>query len=151
MSCQLWGHSNLFPMPTRTFAGVYASLAEIAEFVRFSIKDSTLTATDQFSLETAVDEAVSNIIEHAYQGENKGTIRSQVNIGKESIKIILEDHGKPFDPSCIPAPSLHGKLKNRQNHGLGYYMMCQLVDDVTFDFNDKRNRLTLVKKFKKSV
>jgi serine/threonine-protein kinase RsbW len=138
-------------MPTRTFDGVYASLAEIAEFVRFSIKDSTLTATDQFSLETAVDEAVSNIIEHAYQGEHKGTIRCQVTINNACAKIILEDHGSPFDPSCIPPPTLHGKLKNRQNHGLGYYMMCQLVDDVTFDFNEKRNRLTLEKKFKKSV
>lgn len=137
-------------MSTRTFAGVYASLAEIAEFVRFSIKDSALTATDQFSLETAVDEAVSNIIEHAYKGENKGTIRCQVNVGFETIKIILEDHGEPFDPSCIPAPRLHSKLKERQNHGLGYYMMCQLVDDVNFDFTEKRNRLTLVKKIKKS-
>jgi len=137
-------------MLTRTFAGVYASLAEIAEFVRFSIKDSTLTATDQFSLETAVDEAVSNIIEHAYKGENKGTIRCQVKMGDENIIVILEDHGDPFDPSCVPVPRLHGKLKDRQNHGLGYYMMCQLVDDVRFDFNEKRNRLTLVKNIKKS-
>lgn len=137
-------------MPTRTFAGVYASLAEIAEFVRFSIKDSTLSATDQFSLETAVDEAVSNIIEHAYQGENKGIIRCQVRVNLESINIVLEDHGKPFNPSCVPLPNLQGKLKNRLNHGLGYYMMCQLVDDVNFDFNEKRNRLTLVKKLKKS-
>ena len=132
-------------MPTRTFAGVYASLAEIAEFVRFSVNASPLTATDLFSLETAVDEAVSNIIEHAYQGEDRGTIRCQIKTGEKAIKVILEDHGKPFNPSDVPCPNLTGKLKYRPGHGLGYYMMCQLVDDVKFDFNEKRNQLTLTK------
>jgi serine/threonine-protein kinase RsbW len=132
-------------MPTRTFAGVYASLAEIAEFVRFSVNDSTLSATDLFSLETAVDEAVSNIIEHAYEGEGKGTIRCQVKSGEKSIDVILEDHGKPFDPSKVHCPNLNSELKHRPNHGLGYYMMCRLVDDVKFDFNAKRNRLVLTK------
>ncbi len=134
-------------MPTRTFTGVYASLAEIAEFVRFSVRESGISSTGLFSLETAVDEAVSNIIEHAYEGESKGTIRCQIKQGKSAISIILDDHGKPFDPACIPQPKLHGRLKDRANHGLGYYMMCQLVDEVHFEFNDDRNRLTLVKYF----
>ena len=132
-------------MPTRTFAGVYASLAEIAEFVRFSVNDSTLSAADLFSLETAVDEAVSNIIEHAYEGEGKGTIRCQVKTSEKSVNIILEDHGKTFDPSKVHCPNLNSDLKHRPNHGLGYYMMCRLVDDVKFDFNAKRNRLILTK------
>ncbi len=134
-------------MPTRTFTGVYTSLAEIAEFVRFSVHDSGISSTGLFSLETAVDEAVSNIIEHAYQGESKGTIRCQIKQGKSAISVILDDHGRPFDPACIPVPKLSGKLKDRANHGLGYYMMCQLVDEVHFEFNDARNRLTLVKYF----
>ena len=134
-------------MPTRTFNGVYASLAEIAEFVRFSVRESGISSTGLFSLETAVDEAVSNIIEHAYQGESKGTIRCQIKKGESAISVILDDHGSPFDPACIPQPKLHGKLKDRANHGLGYYMMCQLVDEVHFEFNEARNRLTLVKYF----
>ena len=134
-------------MPTRTFTGVYASLAEIAEFVRLSVNDSGISPAGLFSLETAVDEAVSNIIEHAYGGEGKGTIRCQIKQGKSAVSVILDDYGKPFDPSCIPMPNLDGKLKDRANHGLGYYMMCRLVDEVQFEFNEKRNRLTLVKYF----
>ncbi len=135
-------------MPTRTFPGVYTSLVEIAKFVRFCVKDSSLSSADLFSLETAVDEAVSNIIEHAYRGEGKGNIRCQIKICTSRVQVILEDQGMPFDPLDVPSPRLHGKLKNRPNHGLGYYMMCQLVDDVNFDFNEKRNRLTLVKNLK---
>jgi serine/threonine-protein kinase RsbW len=137
-------------MPTRTFAGVYASLAEIAEFVRYSVKDSPISSTELFSLETAVDEAVSNIIEHAYEGEGKGTIRCKIDALPGSIQVILDDHGKPFNPAEVPAPRLHNKLKLRENHGLGYYMMCRLVDEVSFDFNEKRNRVTLIKNLEKS-
>jgi serine/threonine-protein kinase RsbW len=132
-------------MPTKIFPGVYASLAEVAEFVRFSVNECKLSSTDLFSLETAVDEAVSNIIEHAYGGEGFGDIKCLIQIKIDSITIVFEDHGKPFDPSCIPPPTLIGDLKNRPDHGLGYYMMCQLVDEVKFDFNGKRNRLTMTK------
>ncbi|MBA3073725.1 MAG: ATP-binding protein, partial [Anaerolineae bacterium] len=61
-------------MPTKTFPGVYASLTEIADFVKDSAKVIGFNPADLFSLETAVDEAVSNIIEHAYEGEGKGEI-----------------------------------------------------------------------------
>jgi len=62
-------------MPTKTFPGVYASLSEIADFVKESSEEIGFNPADLFSLETAVDEAVSNIIEHAYEGEGKGLIQ----------------------------------------------------------------------------
>ncbi|MRS01911.1 GAF domain-containing protein [bacterium] len=98
-----------------------------------------------FSLETAVDEAVSNIIEHAYEGEGKGDIVCTVLPLSDSVKIILEDHGQSFDPSCVPIPDVTAELDDRMDHGLGVYMMCQLLDDIHFEFLDGTNRLTLLK------
>ncbi len=133
-------------MPTQTFRGVYASLAEIADFVRDSVEEIGFNSADLFSLETAVDEAVSNIIEHAYEGEGKGDIVCRVEPLFDSVKIILEDHGQSFDPSCVPIPDLTAELDDRMDHGLGVYMMCQLLDDIHFEFLDGTNRLTLLKK-----
>lgn len=133
-------------MPTKTFPGNYASLSEIADFVRDSAEEIGFNPTDLFSLETAVDEAVSNIIEHAYGGEGKGDIVCTVEPLIDAIKIILEDHGQSFDPSCVPIPDVTADLDERMDHGLGVYMMCQLLDDIHFDFLDGTNRLTLLKK-----
>ncbi|MBA4375209.1 MAG: hypothetical protein C0401_03430 [Anaerolinea sp.] len=133
-------------MPTRTFPGVYANLAEIADFVRQSARDIGFNATDLFAIETAVDEAVSNIIDHAYGGEGKGNIVCTIEPGIDEIKIILEDYGQPFDPSCVPIPDLKVDIDDRLDHGLGYYMMCKLLDEVHFDFNNERNLLTMVKR-----
>ncbi len=114
-------------MSTRIFPGRYESLANIAEFVRFEAKEAGLSFKEAFELETAVDEAVSNIIEHAYGGEGIGEITCTCDQVEDGILVILEDHGQPFDPSCVPVPDLNSQLKNRKNHGLG------LFPDVSFD------------------
>jgi serine/threonine-protein kinase RsbW len=135
-------------MVTRTFPGRFESLSSIAEFVRFEAKEAGLSYKDIFELETAVDEAVSNIIEHAYGGEGIGEIFCTCTQVEEGILIILEDYGQPFDPSCVPVPDLNAQLKNRKNHGLGYFLMCQLMDEVKFEYKDNQNRLTLFKRRK---
>jgi phosphoserine phosphatase RsbU/P len=132
-------------MLTKKFPGVYASLPEIADFVRDSVKEIGFNSVDLFSLETAVDEAVSNIIEHAYQGEGKGEITCTVEPLSNAVKIILEDHGQSFDPSCVPIPDITADLDDRMDHGLGVYMMCQLLDDIHFEFLNGTNYLTLIK------
>ncbi len=135
-------------MKTRIFPGRYESLAEIAEFVRIEAEDAGLSYQEVFELETAVDEAVSNIIEHAYGGEGNGEIICICSAVEEGIQIILEDTGLPFDPSCVPMPDLKAQLKDRKNHGLGYFLMCKLMDEIKFDFDADRNRLTMVKRKK---
>ena len=133
-------------MPTKIFSGVYASLTEIADFVRDATEVIGFNQVDLFSIETAVDEAVSNIIEHAYEGEGKGDIVCSVEPQFDSIKIILEDHGHSFDPSCVPIPDVTAGLDERMDHGLGIYMMCQLMDNIHYEFLNGTNRLTLLKK-----
>ncbi len=128
------------------FPGVYASLADIADFVQKAAADIGFNATDMFAIETAVDEAVSNIIEHAYEGEGKGDIDCSIETIDNGIRIILEDFGKPFDPSRVPVPDLTADLDDRMEHGLGVYMMCQLLDEVHFDFLEDRNQVVMLKR-----
>ena len=133
-------------MKTRTFPGRFDSLVLIADFVRGEAEPAGFSDKELFELETAVDEAVSNIIEHSYGGENIGEVICTCNLIPSGMQVILEDFGEPFDPSCIPVPNLTAVLKDRKNHGLGYYLMCQLMDEVNFDFNENHNRLTLTKR-----
>ena len=132
-------------MPTKTFPGRYESLEKIASFIRQEAESIGFSHADVFAIETAVDEAVSNIIEHAYQGEDKGEIVCTCIAESEHIIIILEDTGLPFNPKDVPAPNLKAPLKSRKDHGLGIFMMQQWMDEVRFDFNPQHNRLTLVK------
>ena len=98
----------------------------------------------------AVDEACSNIIEHAYGGENLGDIHCICFINDVGLTVVLNDHGKEFDPAGIPPPDMEAPLEDRANHGLGLYLIRKIMDEVKFKFAQPTgNTLTLVKYLKK--
>ncbi len=95
----------------------------------------------------AVDEACSNIIEHAYGGEGKGDIICCCDPAPGSLTITLKDTGRAFDPAEIAPPNTEAPLEERESHGLGLYFINQLMDEVHFDFSDqKTNVLVMVKR-----
>jgi serine/threonine-protein kinase RsbW len=132
-------------MPTLTFPGRYDSLNKIASFVRQAAQEAHLNDFAAYEVETAIDEACSNIIEHAYGGEDLGTIECSYLVSKDHLTIVLRDHGKPFDPSKIPTPDLKRSLGSRKTHGLGLYIMRQWMDRVEFDTTKDTNILTMIK------
>jgi serine/threonine-protein kinase RsbW len=99
-----------------------------------------------YSIEMAVDEACSNIIEHAYGGEGKGDIRCTCSVTEETLQVVIKDRGKPFDPSSIPPPNLSNNIDDRQAHGLGLYFIRKWMDEVQFMSKKTENVLTLVKR-----
>jgi serine/threonine-protein kinase RsbW len=133
-------------MRKMSFPGRYESLAEIADFVKEAATEAGLSSFDIYAVETAVDEACSNIIEHGYQGEGIGDIEVSVEITEKGLTIILHDNGRPFDPEAVPDPDLDAPLEERESHGLGLYFMRELMDEVHFAFTiEDGNTLTLVK------
>ncbi len=132
-------------MKTLIFPGSYSSLSKISEFVAQAAKSLGFDGFDLYKIETAVDEACSNIIEHAYGKEGIGEIEISITTDPEKITITLADSGKPFNPDKIKNPNLTSDLKERPDHGLGIYMMRQWMDVVKYETRNKKNILTLEK------
>ncbi len=132
---------------TLTFPGRFDSLAAISEFVTRAAEAADLDARAVYAVQMVVDEACSNIIEHAYGGEGRGNIECTCRINDDGLTVILRDHGRPFDPTSVPKPDIHANLEDRDGGGLGFYLMHQLMDEVHFEFTpDSGNVLTMVKR-----
>ncbi|HEC36082.1 MAG TPA: ATP-binding protein [Anaerolineae bacterium] len=131
---------------TRVFPGRFDSLAAISEFVARAAEAAGLDACAVYGVRMAVDEACSNIIEHAYGGEGRGDIECTCVIAGDGLTVTLRDHGRPFDPASVPEPDLYTCLENRKVGGLGVYFIRQLMDEVHFEFtSDSGNVLTMVR------
>ena len=129
-----------------TLSGRYKNLVKISEFVRQAAQEAKLDGFAIYSVETAVEEACANIIEHAYDGEGRGDIECSCEVNDSGLVVCLHDHGKPFNPETVHEPNLHVSLKKRKSHGLGLFIMRQWMDEVKFDFSpDRGNLLTMVK------
>lgn len=130
---------------SKSFPGNYSSLAKIGDFIRKIATDAGFESFAVYSIEMAVDEACSNIIEHAYGGEGKGKIQCTCTVTGQSLTIALQDTGKSFDPSAVDEPNLSDNLEERQAHGLGLFFIRQWMDDVHFESNGTQNTLIMVK------
>lgn len=122
-------------------------MAKIAKFVTQAAVQAGLNETAIFAVQMSVDEACSNIIEHAYGGENIGDIDCTCKIDSQGLTVILHDWGAPFDPEKVPEPDLTSPLEKRKEGGLGLFFIRKLMDEVHFEFSaEKGNTLTMVKR-----
>jgi len=134
-------------MPFAIFPGQYEQLVKIRQFVSDAARQAGLNQKETFAIEQAVDEACSNIIEHAYGGENRGEILCTCCPIESGIKITLQDFGTSFNPDEVAEPDLTKDIQDVKIGGLGLYFIRKLVDEVHFEFtSDRGNFLTLVKR-----
>ena len=134
-----------------TFPSRFDSLAEIAIFVRKAAYEAGLDDINVYSVETAVDEACSNIIEHALHGDRNSSIDCTCQVNYLGITVILNDHGKPFNPETIPPPNLDASLEEREDHGLGLFFINKCMDEVHFEFDPIKGNTLTMRKFKTKI
>lgn len=131
---------------TRTFPGIFESLPKIRNFVVQAAEKAGFGEADVYAVELAVDEACSNIIEHAYGGEGVGDINCTCQITDIDLTFVIRDRGRPFEPDSIPEPDFSVPLDQLKSGGAGLFLMRKMMDDVRFEFTqDEGNTLTLVK------
>jgi serine/threonine-protein kinase RsbW len=93
----------------------------------------------------AVDEMVTNIIEHGYRGQ-PGSIEIDVSTREDALIIQLRDQAPPFDPTIVPPPNLSIPFDERTPGGLGIYLTRKVMDDVQHRATAVHgNDLTLIK------
>jgi serine/threonine-protein kinase RsbW len=130
----------------QNYRACFECLSEVGSLIHKAAESAGLDEQSTYQVETAVDEACSNIIEHAYGGEDRGEIQIECYSLPGELKIVIKDQGKPFDPELIGAPSLNSTLEDRSDHGLGLFFMRRWMDSVHFEFSKEGgNILTMVK------
>jgi len=125
-----------------------ALLADIPRIVEFVVEWLQTKGLDRyiFALETAVDEASTNVVKHAYGGKG-GFFQISCALRGTDIIVTIRDRGNKFDPNSVPLPEVVSQLEDRKVGGLGIYMMKKMMDRVGYSYSDREgNRLELVKK-----
>ena len=136
-----------YRMQTVKFAARFEFLDEIRDYVGNIARQNGFGDKDVYNIQLATDEAASNIIEHAYEDISDGILEISCGMQDDTIKIILIDHGHPFDPSKIPLPDLKADLSDRKIGGLGIFLMRKLMDEVHYQAGPgTSNTLTMIKR-----
>jgi serine/threonine-protein kinase RsbW len=122
------------------------NLPIIADFARNALEQLGAEPAAEHKVQLVIDEACTNIIKHAYAGA-VGPITLVLEKTGDELVIVLNDKGKPFDPSSVPPPDLGTDVETRKIGGLGMYFMKRLMDKITYSFDDQLgNQLTMKKR-----
>lgn len=134
------------------FPARFESLEDVRQFVGAAAQECGFPENKVYSIQLAVDEAVTNIIEHSYGGECQEDIECTCQMNSKTFTVVLKDCGTPFNPESVPPPDLTSSLQDRREGGLGLFFMRQLMDEVRFKFIPGKggkagcNILTMIKK-----
>ncbi len=97
-------------------------------------------------LALAVDEAATNVIEHAYAGAADRVVELRFWDEGEELRIDLLDDGVTVDPRDVPQVDLERYANERRTGGLGMHLMGKIMDSVTFARAAHRNVCCMVKR-----
>lgn len=124
----------------QVLCGVRGAVSPIASSIGFGEEDCR-------AITLAVDEAIANIIRHAYGGKFDRAIEIRLNQisaengTKDGLEIVLLDHGAKPKPDALKGLP-PGELRSG---GLGLHFMRQSMDTVVHERVGSTNRLCMVK------
>lgn len=120
-------------------------------FVDAAAEEGGVAPGERRRLVLAVDEAVSNVMEHGYEGRTDGMIEVEVDVTAAArVEVRIRDAGRRFDPAAAspvaPRPGAHGELRTR---GYGLVLIHRLMDEVRYASGggdpERPNELVLVR------
>ncbi len=122
-----------------------AWLPLVVDFVADVAAAGGLGRDARYKLRLAVDEIVTNIVNHGYVAfGHDGVIRLVARVTADEVVVVIEDEAPRFDPHATPTPGVHAPPEQRPTGGLGIFLARQCVDELRHEEVGGLNRNTLV-------
>lgn len=134
-------------MVKRTFAADVGKMNEVQDFVSECIKTDGADEMTVMQIALAVEEVFVNIASYSYpdsEGDAEVTVERLAD--PPAIRITFEDSGIPFDPLNAPQPDVNLPAEERPIGGLGIFLVRELMDDVSYRYENGKNILAFEKR-----
>jgi sigma-B regulation protein RsbU (phosphoserine phosphatase) len=121
-------------------------IPQLAGFIEAVAQAGSLNQSTAMSLNLALEEAVTNVILYAYPEGTDGMVEITAIIRpKKAIEFIVDDSGRPFDPTGAERPDLELSVEDRPVGGLGIHLVRSIMDTVSYTREDGHNILKMKK------
>ena len=122
------------------------NLWEVQSFIDEQLEEAGCPMPTQIEIDLAVEELFVNIASYAYgQGEGVVAVRVTVHEDPLSVEITFIDNGVQYDPLAKEDPDVTLSAKERKKGGLGIFMVKNTMDNVSYEYKDGKNILTIKK------
>lgn len=134
-------------MKELNIAATLENIPVVTEFVDEQLEALDCPMKAQMQIDIAIDELFSNIARYAYNPDiGSATVRVDVTEEPMSVRITFIDKGVPYDPLAKADPDVTLSAEEREIGGLGIYMVKKSMDEITYEYKNGQNILTIKKK-----
>lgn len=133
-------------MKELSISATVENIETVTQFVDEQLEafDCPMKAETQINI--AIDELFSNIANYAYNPDvGPATVRVEVTDAPLAVVITFIDHGVPYDPLAREDPDITLAAEDRPVGGLGIYMVKKFMDEITYEYREGQNILTIKK------
>ena len=125
-----------------------AELDNVLSFADAILEELGCSVKAQMQIDIAIEEIFVNIAHYAYpEAEGEAVIYVEPGEGSSSVTITFEDEGIQYDPLKNEDPDITLSADDRPIGGLGIFMVKKSMDEVSYEYKDGKNRLTIKKSF----
>lgn len=133
-------------MKELTIAATVENIEVVTDFVNQQLEELACPMKAQMQINIAIDELFSNIAHYSYNPEvGQATVRVEVVENPLAVTITFIDNGIPYDPLAKEDPDLTLSAEERQIGGLGIYMVKKSMDEISYEYKDGQNILSIKK------
>ena len=130
---------------TITLSNDLKQVPELNSFVKSVGERLNIESSLTSQLMLAVEEAVVNVMSYAYPIGTEGEIQIDARATEQSLKLIITDQGKAFDPTQGGNADTSLSAEDRPIGGLGILLVQSLMDSINYERYEGKNVLTLKK------
>ena len=130
---------------------IKADISQLDQVLAFA--DDILEGVDcpeetKIQIDIAIEEIFINIARYAYpDGEGYVGIEVKADSSAGSVQIVFKDEGIPYNPLENKDPDISLSAEERPIGGLGIFMVKESMDEISYEYKDGKNLLTIKKYF----
>ena len=133
-------------MKELTVDATIENIETVTAFVDEQLEVLECSMKAQMQIDIAIDELFSNIAHYAYNPEvGPATVRVEVQQDPLAVIVTFIDNGVPYDPLKKENPDITLSAEDREIGGLGIYMVKKSMDEITYEYKDGQNILSIKK------
>ena len=133
-------------MKELTIAATIENIEVVTDFVNEQLEALDCPMKAQMQIDIAIDELFGNIAHYAYNPNvGDATVRVEVIEAPLAVVITFIDKGVPYDPLAKDDPDITLSAEERAIGGLGIFMVKKTMDEITYEYKDGQNILSIKK------
>ena len=133
-------------MRTITVPAVDEDPNPVMEFVEEELSKHDCPQKVLYQIQVAIEEIMVNIVSYAGLTGDEG-VEVRCDVLEDPLRVVVQflDGGIPFDPLAKDDPDISPEAIEEREGGLGIFMVKQMMDDVSYTYEDGKNTLTILK------